>query len=107
MSDIQNNALKPFWRSDGMDKIADLNEMKKAVVVAFYTPIMGENYYAISTRSYFPFTNAQHHRKYDNYYDCCMFAESIILDWVKSLLLNEQDAKSVEIINKVIKTITE
>ena len=90
-----------------MDKLADLGEMKKAIVVSLYTPLCDDNYYSISPRSYFPFTDAQHHRKFDDYYDCCMYAESIILDWVKSLLLNEKDAKSVEIISQIIKTITE
>jgi len=102
MSDIQNRALKPFWRSDGMDWIADLNEMKKAVVVAFYTPSMDDNYYSISPRSYFPFTDAQYRRKYDNYYDCCVYAESIILDWVKSLLLNEKDVTLLDEVKKIL-----
>ena len=71
--------LKSFWRTDGMDWIADLNEMKKAIVVAYYTPIIGGNYYAISPRSYFPFSDIHDNKKFDNYYDCCIYAESIII----------------------------
>lgn len=88
--------LKSFWRTDGMDKVADLGEMKKAVVVAFYTPIGGSNYYSISPRSYFPFNDAQLHKKYDDYYECCMYAESIIVDWVQSLLVSKQEVKSLD-----------
>ena len=85
--------LKPFWRSDGMDWIADLTQMKRAVLVAFYlpkVPIKNTSYYSISPRSYFPFTNEQHDKKFDEYYDCCIYAESIIRDWINSLLLDEK-----------------
>ena len=86
--------LKSFWRTDGMDWIADLNEMKKAIVVAYYTPIIGGNYYAISPRSYFPFSDIHDNKKFDNYYDCCIYAESIIIGWVSSLLMsNKHEAK--------------
>lgn len=96
MNELQNNVLKPFWRTDGMDKIADLGEMKQAIVVAFYTPRKGDNYYSISPRSYFPFNDSQLHEKYDDYYECCMYAESIIIDWVQSLLVNKQDNKPLD-----------
>lgn len=95
---MQDKALKTFWRTDGMDKIADLGEMKKAIVVAFYTPKHTiENHYAISPRSYFPFNDSQLNRKFDDYYECCMFAESIIIDWVQSLLIFEKkEVKSLD-----------
>jgi hypothetical protein len=96
MNELQNNVLKPFWRTDGMDKIADLGEMKQAIVVAFYTPRKDDNYYSISPRSYFPFNDTQLHKKYDDYYECCMYAESIIVDWVQSLLVNKQDNKHLD-----------
>ena len=102
MNDIQNRVLKPFWRTDGMDKVADLGEMKQAVVVAFYTPRGGINYYSISPRSYFPFTDTQLHKKYDDYYDCCIYAESIILDWVKSPLINESDILILDGVKKML-----
>jgi hypothetical protein len=97
MKELQNKVLKSFWRTDGMDKVADLGEMKKAIVVAFYTPRGGENYYSVSPRSYFPFNDAQLHRKFDDYYECCMFAESIIIGWVSSLLMsNKHEVKSLD-----------
>jgi hypothetical protein len=91
----QNKGLKPFWRSDGMDFIADLGEMKKAIVVAFYTPIGRKNYYSISPRSYFPFTDSQHYMKFDDYKECCEYSESIIKDWVQSLFNEGHDLKSI------------
>lgn len=95
--------LKPFWRTDGMDKIADLGEMKQAIVVAFYTPKNTiENHYAISPRSYFPFNHAQLHRKFDDYYECCMYAESIIVDWVQSLLVGKNEVKSLDGVGECI-----
>ena len=92
------NELKTFWRTDGMDKIADLGDMKQAIVVAFYTPKSTiENHYSISPRSYFTFNDAQLHRKFDDYYECCMFAESIIIGWVSSLLIsNKHEVKSLD-----------
>ncbi|MBK7362903.1 MAG: hypothetical protein IPJ01_11445 [Micavibrio sp.] len=89
--------LKSFWRTDGMDKVADLGEMKKAVVVAYYTPIGSGNYYSISPRSYFPFNYEQGDKKFDNYYDCCLYAESIIIGWVSSLLMSDKyEVKSLD-----------
>lgn len=89
---ISNKELKHFWRSDGKDWIADLPQMKKAIVVAYYTPkfpSQDESYYAISPRSFFPFTDDENHTRFDNYYDCCVYAESIILNWIKALFINE------------------
>lgn len=89
---ISNKELKHFWRSEGMDWIADLPEMKKAIVVTYYTPNFpshSENYYAISPRSFFPFTDNDINTRFDNYYDCCVHAESIILNWIKALFVAE------------------
>lgn len=89
---ISHRDLKHFWRLEGMDWIADLPEMKKAIVVAYYTPNFPShegNYYAISPRSYFPFTDDDNKIRFDNYYDCCVHAESIILNWIKALFISE------------------
>lgn len=90
-----HNDLNHYWRSDGMDWIADLNQMKKAIVVAYYTPILKRSFYAISPRSFFPFTGEQFNKHFDNYYDCCIYAEQIIRDWVQSLFIVNDNIKSI------------
>lgn len=89
---ISNRELKHFWRSHGMDWIADLPEMEKAIVVTYYTPNFPSHdghYYAISPRSFFPFTDTDNNKRFDNYYDCCVYAESIIINWIKALFVAE------------------
>jgi hypothetical protein len=89
---ISNTELKHFWRSNGMDWIADLPEMEKAIVVTYYTPNFPSHdghYYSISPRSFFPFTDNDNKTRFDNYYDCCVYAESIILNWIKALFIAE------------------
>jgi len=83
--------LKPFWRQDGWDFIADLGLMKKAIIIRkFASDLSGKNaYYAIGQASYFPFTHEQYSAKFNDPYDACMLAEKHIQDWFKSLLVND------------------
>jgi hypothetical protein len=83
--------LKPFWRQDGADFIADLGYMKKAIVVRkFASDLSGKNaYYAIGQASYFPFKDEQYNTRFPYAYDACMLAENHIKDWFKSLLVND------------------
>jgi hypothetical protein len=83
----QGQAIKSFWKQDGRDYIADLGNMTKAIVVCYYTPIIGVPYYAISPRSYFPFTDEQNKRRFNNAHTCCLWAEDLVLDWMKSLII--------------------
>lgn len=83
--------LKPFWRQDGADIIADLGLMKKAIVVRkFASDLSGKNsYYAIGQASYFPFTHEQYTAKFNDPYDACMLAENHIKDWFNSLMVSD------------------
>ena len=71
-----------------MDYIANLGNMKKAIVVAYYTPLFSEPYYAISSRSFFPFTNEQNAVHYSDFKECCEAGEAIVLEWMKSLMVS-------------------
>lgn len=85
--------LKPFWRQDGWDFIADLGLMKKAIVIRkFASDMSGKNaYYAIGQASYFPFTHEQYKAEFNDPYDACMLAENHIRDWFNSLMVSENN----------------
>ncbi len=85
--------LKPFWRQDGWDFIADLGLMKKAIVIRkFASDMSGKNtYYAIGQASYFPFTHEQYTTRFEDAYDACMLAENHIRDWFNSLMVSENN----------------
>lgn len=71
-----------------MDYIANLGNMKKAIVVAYYKPLFGEPYYAISPRSFFPFTDEHKAVRYSDFKECCEAGEVIVLEWMKSLMVS-------------------
>ncbi len=79
--------LKPFWRQDGLDFIADLGSMTKAVVIrACSTSFFGGKlFYAIGEASYFPFTKELYEKKFDTHFEACEAAEQFIIDWLKEL----------------------
>ncbi len=85
--------LKPFWRQDGWDFIADLGIMDKAIVIRkCAADLSGKNpYYVIGQASYFPFTHEQYSTRFNDPYDACMLAEKHIQDWFKSLLVSENN----------------
>lgn len=108
MSDLTKNTntndrqLKSFWRKVGMDWIADLGTMKRAIVVRYYTPKDGNNYYKISIKSWFSFSDEQELKRFDNHIDCCLYAESLILEWMQSIFVNNfsQELNVIEDSNK-------
>ena len=61
--------------------------VKTAVIESLDTPPLK---WRISISSYLPFTNSQHCETFDNPDDCALFAERIVLDWVKSLIEQEE-----------------
>lgn len=104
MSELTNNSndnyrtLKSFWKQSGMDWIADLGTMKKAIVVRYYASLGGKNYYKISIKSWFSFSDEQELKRFDNYIDCCLYAESLILEWMQSIFTDSftQDSSVIE-----------
>jgi len=78
---MDNYGLKKIWKKDGHDFIADIGNMKKAVVVAMY---LGGRY-GISPRSYFPFDDNDYEKRFDNYLDACKFSEEYIKKWIESI----------------------
>lgn len=83
-----NRKLKPFWRQDGADFIADVGVMKKAIVIRRFTTDIHlmNTYYAIAHASYFPFTDEQYEIRFHNYIDACELAERHILTWLNSIM---------------------
>ena len=99
MAEKTERKIKPFWRKDGTDYIARLGRLDKAIVIRFFSPlypIKNTSYYAIANASFLPFTKEEHDKKFDDPIDCIEFAESIVLEWVQSLFLtDEQNLKSI------------
>jgi hypothetical protein len=84
----QNNGLKNFWRKDGHDYIADIGTMKKAVIIRYYLGgAIRNNYYSISEASYFPFSKEQYDQRFDTPEPAMALAESVLKEWVQSLLM--------------------
>lgn len=110
MADETIKKLKPFWRQDGWDFIADLGLMKKAIVVRkFATDLSGKDtYYAIGQASYFPFTHEQYTARFNDPYDACMLAEKHIKDWFDSLVIeNKKELDNGNKLNEGTHKITE
>ncbi len=82
--------LKSFWKPDGLDFRADLGIMKNAIVVKLFkeTLCSKESFYSIAIASFFPFPDEYYKMKFDSYIECCEMAESYVLDWMRSLLVN-------------------
>lgn len=87
-----SRTIKSFWRQDGHDYMATMGGFDRAIVVTYFTPnfpSFSGAYYGIGDRSYFPFKNEQHAKRFDNPFDCIEFAESIVLKFVQSLFVND------------------
>lgn len=93
----KREAIPARWITDGHDYILHLGTMRKAVVVCRYVPSIGEvwsgngSWYAISPRSYFPFTDAQQEKKFHTPIEAIKFAETIVLEWLNSITLRFED----------------
>lgn len=88
-------AIPDRWVRDGHDYILHLGTMQKAVVVSRYVPSMGQlhsgddSWYAISPRSYFPFTDEQQEKKIPTPIEAIAYAEKIILEWLNSITIGD------------------
>lgn len=101
----EQRKIKDFWRKDGMDFIARLGKLDKAIVVTYFTPEFPSTkngYYAIGHRSFLPFTDKEHKTKFKDPIDCIEFSESIVLDWVQSLFVNDKSKKQFPLPTEVI-----
>jgi hypothetical protein len=83
---MENHGLKKIWRKDGHDFIADIGNMKKAIVIALY---LGGRY-KISPRSFFPFKDSDYEIVFTDYTNACNYSESCIRDWVQSLFYESE-----------------
>lgn len=91
---------KRIWHKEGTDYVCNLGSLKRAIVIRLFTPnfpSMVGKYYGIAHASFLPFNKEEHARKFDDPIDCMEFAESVVLDWMQSLFLNEdkQNLKSI------------
>ena len=97
-----NKTIPDRWIPDGQDYILHLGIMRKAVVVARYVPSLHEvfsgrnSWYAISPRSIFPFGDDQQERRFDNAFDAVAFAEKIILKWLNSIAIGNNENKKLK-----------
>lgn len=76
--------LKSFWEQDGGDYHANIGAMRRAVTIT-----RQPDGYGISARSYFPFTNEQYGKRFDNIYDAAEYSVDIIKNWVQSIFIME------------------
>ena len=88
----QSQQIKSFWEKDGGDYHAQVGTLYRAVTIVPYIESNGK--YGISTRSYFPFTKEQYSKRFDKIYDATIYAESILLDFVKSIFEMTQQKHS-------------
>ncbi len=86
--------VSDIWMQDGYDYILHLGTMRKAVVVAHYANSFKP--YAISPRSYFPFTDEQRSKLFDNANDATEYAIEILKEWFNSIGNSPQNDKQVE-----------
>lgn len=99
MITTKERAVKDFWRNEGTDYIADLGTMKRAIVIRLFTPKFPSTsgkWYGIGIASYFPFTQEQYDKKFDNPFDCIEYSEKIVMEWLVSITNGfglEADAK--------------
>lgn len=87
----KTSSSNSYWYDYGHDKIIDLGNMKKAIVVALYGDGLKHGYkqsqyYAISPRSYFPFTDDQMSIKFDTPQPCMDYSIEIVKEWLQSVM---------------------
>ena len=80
--------MKPCWNRNYLgDWVCTLGTLHKAIVICrTITAERKEAYWRISTRSYLPFTDEQYNKPFNNEEECALCAESIVLEWLKSLI---------------------
>lgn len=85
----QNSANKDYWIKDGHDYILHLGSLKKAIIIAYYFDNKklnnGVGYYSISTRSFFPFKDADFELKYEIPELCKEYACCKVKEWLESV----------------------
>lgn len=95
----KNNTVPSRYIKSGEDYILHLGTMKNAVIIAQYVPFASAifsgngSWYAISPRSYFPFTEEQIEKRFDTAPQAIAFAEKIILEWLNSISISLSDDK--------------
>lgn len=78
--------MKPCWKRNSLgDWICTLGTLEKAIIVC-RTIINGNSSWRISVRSFLPFTDEQYYKPFNNEAACALFAESIVLEWLRSLI---------------------
>jgi hypothetical protein len=105
MSKPKINEMNPMWVQDGKDFILDLGTIKKAAIVALYGTWDSDSnmFYAISPRSFFPFTNEQQDVRFEVKSEddkksasikATKLAEKIIVEWLNSIMLDFNNPKA-------------
>ncbi|HWY13069.1 MAG TPA: hypothetical protein VN026_17160 [Bacteroidia bacterium] len=92
--------IKDVWTKDGRDYICSLGRLKKAIVIRYFTPMFPSeigSYYAIAHASFLPFTDKEHATKFNDPIECIEFAESIVLEWMQSLFVNDEKVAKNEL----------
>jgi len=90
-----------FWEKQGHDHILHIGTMRKAIVVSGYCNGIGGvltssvSYYSISPRSYFPFSDSDYNKRFENPEECKDYAVSKIRDWVQSILCPIVDVNKI------------
>ncbi len=80
-----------MWRKTDINKYeCDLGTMRKAVVVRYYrddsTVVARKHlWWAISPTSWFPFSDDQREESFDSPYECMVYAQKIIMEWLGSI----------------------
>jgi predicted phosphohydrolase len=91
----ENNNIT--WETHGEDVILNLGTMRKAIVIRGYLnqktgglkvfSVRNPDYFSISVSSFFPFSDNDYERKFNNSYECKEYAISKIREWFKSIFI--------------------
>ncbi len=91
--------MKNIWQKNNLgDFVCKLGRLEKAIVVS-KTGFPDNNFFKlnykwrISIRSFLPFTDEEYNKEFSNPEDCCLFAEQIVVGWLKSLIASEPNTK--------------
>lgn len=81
--------MKSCWRKNNLGAyVCTLGTLEKAIVVV-YSRISIKGYWRISMASHLPFTGEQYEKEFTKAEDCALYAESIVLEWLNSLVAVE------------------
>ena len=87
--------MKPNWeKTDTGSYACKLGTLKRAIVLAntsesasIYDSGMFKNLkWRISVASHLPFTKEQYEKEFEDYEECAIYAEKIVLEWLNSLI---------------------